>query len=408
MLTKRAIAGREFDMQICGVDVTPGSGLDRVLGAIAGVSMGDRLGLPAETMTHEAIMARTGGKGIDRYFDANEWRTDATAWGPFGPTGSASDDLACTLALMEAIADNRGVYDPERSAEALLKAAKETKMAGWGGSMKYGARRLQAGRWDGNGRLTTVRSWMARPSDAPGTGDGVMMRISPLGLKSLIRDTETLPEMVFHVFEEARLTHGHPIAAVGAALVTMAIANAAHTERGLRALQNFALMTLEMARRVVDTRLYDTEAYDEGVGGYGGRFAPCLREWGDGWHMAIDDMYQAFERVAAIPPADIEARGAQAIAEVTGLQSHSLQAAPFTLAMAFRDISPEQALLETVNAGGDTDTFGAIVMSIVGAREGVTGLPRRFLMPEDCPLVVREHEALGPRVKRFVEACQQK
>ncbi len=124
--------------------------------------------------------------------------------------------------------------------------------------------------------------------------------------------------------------------------------------------------------------------------------------------MALDDMRRAFEDVSNIPRADIEARGAQAIAEVTGLGSHALQAAPFTLAMAFRDVPPEQALLETVNAGGDTDTFAAIVMSIVGAREGVTGLPRRFLMPEDCPLVVREHEALGPRVKRFVEACQQK
>ncbi len=277
MLTKRAIARVEHGMQtVCGVDVVPGSVLDRVLGAIAGVSIGDRLGLPAETMTHEAIMVRTGGNGIDRYYDANEWRTDATAWGPFGPTGSASDDLACTLALMDAVANNGGIYDPERSAEALLKAAKETEMAGWGGSMKYGAKRLEAGRWEGDGRLTTVRSWMARPPGAPGTGDGVMMRVSPLGAMLLMSAAPDYPGMIMRVLEEARLTHGHPVAAIGAAVVAIAIANAPHAERGLSVLRSFSALALGAVQSAITAHVCNPAAFD-------GEFSSCLKAWGDGW-----------------------------------------------------------------------------------------------------------------------------
>lgn len=193
---------------LCGVDVVPGSAFDRVLGAIAGVSIGDRMGTPFAGIPNEAIMLRTDGVGVDRYHDPNDWRF-VNIDGPFGPAGSGSDALACTLALMDAMADNGGAYDAERSAEALLAEAAKNGTLGWSKPMRFGAKRLENGRWAGDGKLQTVRTWMMRESDIPGDDSGVMKRVSPLGAALLLQGEAhvALPDMVLHVFEEARLTH---------------------------------------------------------------------------------------------------------------------------------------------------------------------------------------------------------
>ena len=403
MITSKAVE----IVDICGLKVVRGSHLDRALGSIVGVSLGDRLGLPCEMMTHAQIMQRTRGRGIRNYQDPNKWRNDAETFGPFGPAGSASDDLACTLALLKALSLPYGPgYHEIVSAEALVRVAVETKMAGWGGSMKFGAERvreeLAQGTMASERRMLAPRQWLPRMVSAPGTGDGVMMRIAPLGLQYLIGKhvgarCGSVYDLIHSVFQEARLTHGHPIAAIGAALVALAIGTADTIELGMNGLHQFAKQALDDIRLAIPLYIYSNRA--------GQTANERLRAWGDGWYTALDDMRLAFDRLDALTDDEVSEHGASAIANMTGLRSLAVEAAPFTLAMAFRKgVSAEQMLIDTVNAGGDTDTFAAIVMSMVGARVGVTQLPLRLIHPPRFKRVDLDHMRIGLLVRDFLTA----
>ena len=56
----------------------------------------------------------------------------------------------------------------------------------------------------------------------------------------------------------------------------------------------------------------------------------------------------------------------------------------------------EAALVEVVNAGGDTDTNGAVAAAVLGARYGVGSIPERWL---SC---VRERERIAALAERLL------
>lgn len=70
---------------------------------------------------------------------------------------------------------------------------------------------------------------------------------------------------------------------------------------------------------------------------------------------------------------------------VTGFVLHTVPFAAYCAARWGDD--PRQAIEEAANAGGDTDTIGAIVGALVGARHGLSGLPQDLVEHlEDGPL----------------------
>ncbi|HEY3446541.1 MAG TPA: ADP-ribosylglycohydrolase family protein [Myxococcales bacterium] len=79
---------------------------------------------------------------------------------------------------------------------------------------------------------------------------------------------------------------------------------------------------------------------------------------------------------------------------VTGFVLHTVPFAAYAYARWGAD--PRQALEEAVNAGGDSDTTGAIVGALVGARHGLSGLPQDLVEHlEDGPLGRRHLLALA-------------
>ena len=60
---------------------------------------------------------------------------------------------------------------------------------------------------------------------------------------------------------------------------------------------------------------------------------------------------------------------------------HTLLCMQFGLWAAQTPLGFEDALVEVVNAGGDTDTYGAVAGAVLGARYGVGAIPQRWL---DC------------------------
>ena len=88
---------------------------------------------------------------------------------------------------------------------------------------------------------------------------------------------------------------------------------------------------------------------------------------------------------------------------VTGFVVHTVPFAAYAYARWGADA--RKALEETVNAGGDSDTCGAIVGALVGARHGLSGLPQDLVADlEDGPLGRRHLLALAQALASGVPA----
>lgn len=80
-----------------------------------------------------------------------------------------------------------------------------------------------------------------------------------------------------------------------------------------------------------------------------------------------DELHSALAPVAA---------GDHPVLETSGYVVHTLQTALYD---ALNSDGVEEAIVETVNRGGDADTIGAVTGAVAGARFGAAGLPDRWL-----------------------------
>ena len=78
---------------------------------------------------------------------------------------------------------------------------------------------------------------------------------------------------------------------------------------------------------------------------------------------------------------------------------HTLLCMQFGLWAAQTPLGFEEALVKVVNAGGDTDTNGAVAGAVLGARYGASAIPRRWL---EC---IPERERLEDLADRLVSAA---
>jgi ADP-ribosyl-[dinitrogen reductase] hydrolase len=162
----------------------------------------------------------------------------------------------------------------------------------------------------------------ARPESR---ANGSLMRISPLGIfgHRLAPD-----ELAALAREDARLTHPHPVCADAGVVFTATVARA-------------------VAR--------------------GGTPAELA-----GWALAFAREERLHQEV--LEALVISAKHRPDYATHQGLVTVALQNAFFQL----RHAAPEEALVDTVRRGGDTDTNAAIAGALLGAVHGVQGLPLRW------------------------------
>jgi ADP-ribosyl-[dinitrogen reductase] hydrolase len=155
--------------------------------------------------------------------------------------------------------------------------------------------------------------------------NGSLMRVSPLGI---FGHGLAPAELATLAREDARLTHPHPVCADAGAVFTAAVARA-------------------VARGGTPAELAD-------------------------WALAFAREHRLHEEV--IEALVISTKHRPDFATHQGLVTVALQNAFFQL----RHASPEEALVDTVRRGGDTDTNAAIAGALLGAVHGVEGLPLRW------------------------------
>jgi ADP-ribosylglycohydrolase len=109
--------------------------------------------------------------------------------------------------------------------------------------------------------------------------------------------------------------------------------------------------------------------------------------------VADPELREALERADALARSGASVEQAGALG-TSGYVVHTVAFASFCAARFGSD--PRAALEEAVNAGGDTDTIGAVVGALVGARHGASGLPRDLLAALENGPLGRDHlRALG-------------
>ena len=302
----------------------------RAYGALAGLALGDALGMPTQAMSPQQIRAVYGRvTGL----------VDADASQPYAPgmaAGSVTDDTEQALLVASLLVRGRGsasgrvALDAGEFADALLA---------WEDSM------IRRGSLDLLGPSTKAALERVRAGEDPlamggeGTTNGAAMRVTPIGIAMSTADPEAFADAVWSSCQVTHATRqGFQSAALVAAAVSLGIDSARSTAPDLRSL-------LWKALTFVDS-------------------LPVRGAW------APDPDVVAATRRAMQLSINPASSSLECLAQQVGTSVASAHAIPMAFALLARNPSP-QALLDAANIGGDTDTIGAIAGAILGAALGV-------------------------------------
>jgi ADP-ribosylglycohydrolase/fructose-1,6-bisphosphatase/inositol monophosphatase family enzyme len=251
------------------------------------------------------------------YPDGVRDMADGGTWNTMA--GQPTDDSELALALARSLV-GRGAFDPVHVAEAYA-AWYASHPFDVGHTTRAALEPAAAAVRAGQDPAAAARAAAKLESKA----NGALMRISPLGIHAAGRDAA---QVMAWAREDARLTHPHPVCQDASALQAAAVALA--VARG-GAPGDLAEEALELARQ-------------------------------QGLH---PEVIEALVRSRSERPD---------FTTYQGLVTVALQNAWFQL----RHHGPEDAIIDTVLHGGDTDTNGAIAGALLGAVHGVHALPLRW------------------------------
>jgi len=308
-------------------------------GCILGAAVGDSLGLPYEGVSPRRAI---------RMFPCRERHHFL-----FG-RGMISDDTEHTLMVAQAIVDSGG--DPERFAQALARRLRRWLLA------------LPAGIG-----LATLRScfklcvgFSPDHSGVFSAGNGPAMRSAILGVV-YGSDVSRLKEVVRR---STIITHTDPKAYLGA----FAVALAAHLSATGAAVDGASYVEA----------LHASLADEPDPNGAGSQFSPRLRrEVGVRSCSEAEEFLDLIRSVAqSVGKNETTADFYQRLAPnakqgVSGYIYHTVPAVIHAWLRHPNDF--RTALLDILACGGDTDTTGAILGGIIGARVGVEGIPRKWI-----------------------------
>jgi ADP-ribosylglycohydrolase len=302
--------------------------LDRALGALYGLAIGDALGMPTQELSRAAarrILGRVPG-----------FRSGPPE-NPISrglPAGSVTDDTLQCLLIARLLVEGGGRIEPGRLATELLgwerEMAAEGKTELLGPSTKAALEAVAAG---------------ADPATTGGGGltNGAAMRIAPVGIAL---PPEPIDRLVKAVAAAGKVTHDTGVANSGAAAVAMAVSCGV---AGLRFEEALGPAVEAAARAATHGQAFN----DDRVAGLILRATSLARSLGA-------------DRVAAV----------DALVDELGTGVATEQSVP--AAFGVSALSPDDAWGAAAIAaglGGDSDTIAAIAGAMVGSCTGLAALP---------------------------------
>ena len=295
----------------------------RAYGALAGLALGDALGMPTQAMSPKQIQAVYGH--VTGLVDGDK----SQPYAPGMAAGSVTDDTEQALLIASLLLKGHGSglnLDASEFSHALLA---------WEDSM------IERGSLDLLGPSTKAALERVRAGEDPlrvggeGTTNGAAMRVTPIGIAASTSDRQLFADAVWSSCQVTHATRqGFQSAALVAAAVSLGI------DAGAADVTDLLWKAVDFVRSLPERGAWSPEP----------------------------DVVKATHRalkLAAQPSSSLEW-----LAEQIGTSVASAQAIPMAFALLARNPSP-RALLEAANLGGDTDTIGAIAGAILGASLGV-------------------------------------
>jgi ADP-ribosylglycohydrolase len=299
----------------------------RALGALYGLAIGDALGMPTQSRSRPAIVARYGSM-----LTAFEPGPPDHPLAPGLAAGTVTDDTEQAVLLARLVVEGRGDLDPAEFARHLLAWEESVRARGsldlLGPSTRRALDALAAGAGDGD-------------SGRSGTTNGAAMRITPVGIATPSVDRGLL---VDRVVTASRVTHNTGIALAGAAAVAAAVS--------------------------------------AGIGGatVGGATAFAARvaaiAAGRGHWAAGADVASRITWAAGLAAGLRPGEAMDVVYRLVGTSLATQESVPAAFAVAAASPGdPWLACRMAASLGGDCDTIAAITGAICGACHGVEAFP---------------------------------
>lgn len=307
--------------------------LDRALGSLYGLALGDALGMPTQSMSRAQIHTRFGQVTT---------LLDAPADQPVTPnmkSGSITDDTAQAILIAELLIDGGGHIDPAHLAQHLISWELSMKAKGsqdlLGPSTKRAIELIQAGHGPGE-------------SGRHGTTNGAAMRIAPVGIAT---DITQPARFLGTVVQACQVTHNTSLGIASAAAVAAVVSSSLKGE------------PLEYALNVGTEMAFTAEQFGHWIAG--ARIGPRIR-----W---------ARKASHECHPGTI----GDLIYDVIGTSVASQESVVAAFALAQRvasgKLSSFEALCMAASIGGDTDTLAAMLGAMLGACGGMANWPSALI-----------------------------
>ena len=290
--------------------------------ALIGLAVGDAFGVPYELCTREAvrIIIQPDMIGIDTHTDF------APTHGQ--PAGTWSDDTSMTIAAMDSIAKNNGLFIPDSVMRAFCDW--------WYNGMYCVDKPFDIGRTCMNAihnYNSGIEPVKCGPSGIRDNGNGSLMRILPFALASIFKHSPFV-DIGLNICIASNLTHGHPISCLGCVIFAVFL--------------NELLGPATKEDAWMFTRHYDYGKYFDA------------------------DTMKAYETL--LNP-DFVTLSDDVIGE-SGYVVDTLMAAVKSLLCTS---TYEDAIMYAVRLGYDTDTNAAVTGALAGAYYGMESIPERWL-----------------------------
>lgn len=310
----------------------------KVKGMIVGGAIGDARWLPFETMSREEI-EQADPQCLPTYFDPS-----GNKWFKGMKPGDVSDDTRYTVATMRGLILGDG-FDMDAIAKAHIEEQRQG-VRGEGKSTKEAIQKLAEGvSWRDSGK-----------TDEPGrgTGNGVVMKLSPLAAWWAACD-KTVP-FNQRIVDYAAMTHYTTMAAYSALIHAWTLYDLLFMEpdridqvevEGFLGISDF------ISEESAKTEEYDLFYYE----------TAHLQQ-------TQDDFFEVMKKLQRI--ANIRDLTPDQIRDLFGGgTSYVYHSLPTSYAYFFRNPSSFQAINDVGRSGGDTDSNAAIVGNMIGALHGM-------------------------------------
>jgi ADP-ribosyl-[dinitrogen reductase] hydrolase len=311
---------------------------DKVYGMFLGVAVGDALGMPAEGCAAQEIAGKFGR--LDHYHSVSghQWLGDL-------PKGATTDDWQLTTAVAEGMIQSRGL-DMNTVAAWHVKAFHES-VRGWGPTTREAVASLARGtHWSQSGRTE-------KPNR--GIGNGVRMKVSPVGAYQAATypdgNVETSAETIRFLVDLAQMTHYTSLGVASGLCQAAAVCECLRSDPTDFRIESFIRAVVAAARHGQQV-LTPTAGADD--------LSKRLTALSDHGHYDI----------------------ARIIMELNG-SSYICHSLPFTYMFFVKNPHSIDSLYDCVSAGGDTDSNGSMLASLLGALHGTVIFPKHLV--DDLP-----------------------